>query len=299
MARTYQSEGWYKFPPLWSAGTEVSCRGQFRIAAMSVTAVLESRVLNSRPVTLLYTYLPCPPHHLPFSPSLSATLPLSLLPSLSSRFPDRFIFSPRSFQYTYIYIHVHTYVHLERSSFLFERSELSSNRTRQSVITKRAHESLVYSLTVKTKYLSVNSVFSFSSELNVALPRSIQTFLDIYFYDYFSVYFSNSVRVRVCVCARTRTRYLSKRTKREFCDKASMRCMPGSCLTGQLPGKLGPSRRVLDGFPTTFLFSRARLSLSLAYFLSGERREKGFHECVGFLGSFFVPISFVYELNSV
>lgn len=177
---------------------------------MSVTAVLESRVLNSRPVTLLYTYLPCPPHHLPFSPSLSATLPLSLLPSLSSRFPDRFIFSPRSFQYTYIYIHVHTYVHLERSSFLFERSELSSNRTRQSVITKRAHESLVYSLTVKTKYLSVNSVFSFSSELNVALPRSIQTFLDIYFYDYFSVYFSNSVRVRVCVCTYTNAVFVEK-----------------------------------------------------------------------------------------
>lgn len=161
-------------------------------------------------------------------------------------------------------MYIHTYTWREVRFFSKgARIGLSSNRTRQSVITKRAHESLVYSLTVKTKYLSVNSVFSFSSELNVALPRSIQTFLDIYFYDYFSVYFSNSVRVRVCVCARTRTRYLSKRTKREFCDKASMRCMPGSCLTGQLPGKLGPSRRVLDGFPTTFLFSRARLSLSL------------------------------------
>lgn len=212
MARTYQSEGWYKFPPLWSAGTEVSCRGQFRIAAMSVTAVLESRVLNSRPVTLLYTYLPCPPHHLPFSPSLSATLPLSLLPSLSSRFPDRFIFSPRSFQYTYIYIYMYIHTYTWREVRFFSKGArigLSSNRTRQSVITKRAHESLVYSLTVKTKYLSVNSVFSFSSELNVALPRSIQTFLDIYFYDYF-VYFSNSVRVRACVCTYTNAVFVEK-----------------------------------------------------------------------------------------
>lgn len=125
MARTYQSEGWYKFPPLWSAGTEVSCRGQFRIAAMSVTAVLESRVLNSRPVTLLYTYLPCPPpfphhHSLPPLPttasfhsphSLSATLPLSLLPSLSSRFPDRFISSHRALSNTY---HVYTRAHFEK-----------------------------------------------------------------------------------------------------------------------------------------------------------------------------------------
>ena len=78
MARTYQSEGWYKFPPLWSAGTEVSCRGQFRIAAMSVTAVLEGRVLNSRPVTLLYTYLPCPLLP-PFALFLSLSLSLSLV----------------------------------------------------------------------------------------------------------------------------------------------------------------------------------------------------------------------------
>lgn len=76
MARTYQSEGWYKFPPLWSVGTEVSCRGQFRIAAMSVTAVLEGRVLNSRPVTLLYTYLPCP--SLPQPTPLLSLFPLFL-----------------------------------------------------------------------------------------------------------------------------------------------------------------------------------------------------------------------------
>lgn len=86
MAWTDQSEGRYKFPPLWFGGTEVSCRGQFRIAAMSVTAVLEGHVLNSRPVTLLYTYLPCSP--LPFSflpffpfpppPSFSLPFPLSL-----------------------------------------------------------------------------------------------------------------------------------------------------------------------------------------------------------------------------
>ena len=68
---------WYKFPPLWSVGTEVSCRGQFRIAAMSVTAVLEGRVLNSRPVTLLYTYLPCPSLP-PASRHLLALSPLSL-----------------------------------------------------------------------------------------------------------------------------------------------------------------------------------------------------------------------------
>lgn len=72
MAWTDQSEGWYKFPPLWFGGTEVSCRGQFRIAAMSVTAVLEGHVLSSRPVTLLYAYLPCSPLSF-FSLSLSVS----------------------------------------------------------------------------------------------------------------------------------------------------------------------------------------------------------------------------------
>ena len=78
--------------------------------------------------------------------------------------------------YVYIYIYIYIHIYFERSWFLLERIGLSSNRTRQSVIRKRAHESLVYSLAVKTKYLSVNSVFSFSSELSVALPRSIETF---------------------------------------------------------------------------------------------------------------------------
>lgn len=78
MAWTDQSEGRYKFPPLWFDGTEVSCRGQFRIAAMSVTAVLEGHVLNSRPVTLLYTYLPCSPLSFSFPPFLPPSLFLFL-----------------------------------------------------------------------------------------------------------------------------------------------------------------------------------------------------------------------------
>lgn len=87
MAWTDQSEGWYKFPPLWFGGTEVSCRGQFRIAAMSVTAVLEGHVLNSRPVTLLYTYLPCSP--------LSFLLLLSLSSPLLSFVLSLFVLSPQ------------------------------------------------------------------------------------------------------------------------------------------------------------------------------------------------------------
>lgn len=240
---------------------------------MSVTAVLESRVLNSRPVTLLYTYLPCPPHHhlLPFSPSLSATLPLSLLPSLSSRFPDRFIFSPRSFQYTYIYyiyVYTHIYIYTSREVRFFSKgARHSSNRTRQSVIIKREHESLVYSLAVKTKYLSVNSVFSFSSELNVAFSPDRSKRFQIFI----STITSRYTRI-VCVCSIHECGVFRKE-QRKFCDKASMRCMPGSCLTRQLPGKLGPSRRVLDGFPTTFLFSRARLSFLLTCPVRGGRKD--------------------------
>lgn len=188
MARTYQSEGRYKFPPLWSAGTEVSCRGQFRIAAMSVTAVLESRVLNSRPVTLLYTYLPCPPPPglslppLPTAASFHSPLPsprrclfLFFLPFLPA-----FLTASSSHRALSFNVCIRVYTHTLREEVRFfskgtRISGLSPNRTRQSVITKRAHERLVYSRSpLRTeKYLSVNSVFSFSSELNVALPRSI------------------------------------------------------------------------------------------------------------------------------
>lgn len=116
------------------------------------------------------------------------------------------------------------------------------------------------------------------------LDRS-KRFSDIYFY---GCVYSNSV----CVYVYVYNEYVVfvEKNKGSFATKA--RCMPGSCLTRQLPGKLGPSRRVLDGFPTTFPFSRARLSFLLA---CPARGEGGFHECVGFLGSFFVPISFVYE----
>jgi len=61
-----------------SALPRLSCRGQFRIAAMSVTAALEGRVLSSRPVNApLYvlTLLSSPPPPLP-PLFLSSQLPL-------------------------------------------------------------------------------------------------------------------------------------------------------------------------------------------------------------------------------
>lgn len=91
-------------------------------------------------------------------------------------------------------------------------------------------------------------------------------------------------------------RCFSKRTK-EVLRQSEHEVHAGELFNSPITRKAWPIetsiRRVSNHVS---IFSCTPLFLT---YLSGERREEGFHECVGFLGSFFVPISFVYELNSV